>query len=136
MPIFFIEYLGTLQTVRTLLMYVWSKLSKNWTFTFSNISNIQIFRYPQNSPKHPKWPIFGILGGTKNGFSPQSSVGRTTGTSPAFHLGCRLLIEEATAWLLPTDLHFMVMLIWILMSNNSHHIYHTQVLSITPHVTN
>ena len=59
MPIFVIEYLGTLPTVRTWLMYVRSKLSKNWTFTFSNISNIQIFRYPQNSPKHPKWPIFG-----------------------------------------------------------------------------
>ena len=25
------------------------------------------FRYPQNSQKHPKWPILGVLGGTKNG---------------------------------------------------------------------
>ena len=40
MLIFFIEYLGTLPTVRTWLLYVRSKLSKNWTFTFSNISNI------------------------------------------------------------------------------------------------
>ena len=28
MPIFFIEYLGTLRSVRTWLMYIWSKLSK------------------------------------------------------------------------------------------------------------
>ena len=25
------------------------------------------FRYPQNSQKHPKWPILGVLGGTENG---------------------------------------------------------------------
>ena len=29
MPIFFIEYLGSLPTVRTWLMYIWWKLSKN-----------------------------------------------------------------------------------------------------------
>jgi len=29
MPIFFIEYLGSLRPVRTWLMYIWSKLSKN-----------------------------------------------------------------------------------------------------------
>ena len=39
MPIFFIEYLGSLGPIRTWLMYIWSKSSKNWAFTFSNISN-------------------------------------------------------------------------------------------------
>ena len=39
MPIFFIEYLGSLRPVRTWLMYIWSKLSKNLAFTFSNNSN-------------------------------------------------------------------------------------------------
>ena len=27
------------------------------------------FQYPQNSQKHPKWPILEVLGGTKNGTS-------------------------------------------------------------------
>merc|ERR1711873_218782 len=40
-----------------------------------------------------------VLKVSKKGFSPQSYGGRTTGTSPAFHLGCRLLIDVATKYL-------------------------------------